>query len=418
MFVIQICSVLLSLFVGQASCREYFDLDQLRLKNGAVVVNIDADWGSDTEVATLFIKNGASLKFDRKTSFPSLAFRLLKYRFQRLAKAKGFVLKSEFNWDYSSFTFYLPKGFLEVSSSSIWNEVFGQNEVGSIELENLKRDVLVSLRNDLNRRSSRVPMISLMSSNNSIYSFGIYGNEDDLKSINEQEFNAFLRCYLNPLGAVLVVSSLDRGSLQTVTKELEKSKPCFRDDRYVNENAAVFDVPVRKINYVKANWDNSILRIGFPSVICSNKDSFAYDLVQQLLNEDKGISAIGKSVYVSNNCYVGGGTLEIVIGGLKKADMNEVVDSVLKRMSMLGKNMDDSTLALAKKHIVKKYSSTLSKREELIFLTGKTGLLYGSPDMILKYVEKIDAVKLYDIRRVLSGLTESNSYCVMIKLEG
>jgi predicted Zn-dependent peptidase len=418
MLAIQICFVLLTLFIEQALCREYFDLDQLRLKNGAVIVNVDADWGSDVEIVSLFIKNGATLKFDRKTSFPALAFRMLKYRLQRLAKAKGFVLKSEFNWDYSSFTFYFPKGFLEASSPSLWGEVFGQNEVEPIELENLKRDVLVSLRNDLNRKSSKAPMISLMSSNNSIYSFGPYGNEDDLASINEQDFNGFLRCYLNPLGAAIVISSVNKGELQTITKELEKNKPCFRDDRYVNENTVSFNVPLRRINYIKANWENSVLRIGFPSVACSNKDSFTYDLVQQLINEDKGVVSIGKSIYVANNCYIGDGTLEIVIGGLKKADMNEAVDSVLKRLSMLGKSVDDNALSLAKKHLMKKYSNTLSRRDDLIPLIGKMELLYGSPDTILRYTDKIDAVKLYDIRRVLSGLTEKNSYCVLIRLEG
>jgi hypothetical protein len=412
MLVLQIFFITLSFLVGNVESKEYFSLDQLRLKNGAVIVNVNADWGSDTQVAALFIKNGASLKFDRKTSFSAVAFRLLNYRLQRLAKKHGFIVKSEFTWDYSGFTFYFPKGYLEKNSSSLWNEIFGQNEVGSIELENLKRDVLRSLVNDLNRKFSKMPIISLMAPNSNAYSLGMYGSEDDLKSITEKEFNEFLKCYLNPLGATFIVSGISRSSLQLVSKEMGKNKPCFRDERFFNESINTFNIPIRKMHYTKAGGDNTILRMGFPSVSCQNKDSFAYDIAQQIIADDFN------GAYVSHNCSVGGGTLEVIVGGLKKKDINETSDLVFGKLSLLGKNVDESKLLLAKQHIRKKYSNILSKRDELVFLIGKMNLLYGDPNSIINYVNKIDAVKLHEVRRVLSILTEQNSYCVLIRLEG
>ena len=403
---------------GIVDAKEYFSLNEVRLKNGAVVINVDADWGKDTQVATLFIKNGAALKFDRKTSFPALAFRLLSYRLERLAKAEGFIVRSEFTWDYSAFILYLPKGYLEQNSSSLWTAVFGQNEVDSIELENLKRDVLKSLKKDLNRKYSKMPLVSLMSPNNSIYSLGLYGNEDDLSSINEKEFNEFLRCYLNPLGMVFVSSGLSKTALQYVSKELERNKPCFRDDRFFSEMLTTSGLAIKKVNYAKASGNNTVLRIGFPSASCSDKSTVVYDLLGRLISRDKQISSIGRTVYAYNNCYVGGGIFEIIIGGTKTTDVEDLLNLVLKRLSILGKNLDDTALVASKNDVKGSYRDILNKRDTLLFLIGQAKLFYGDPKAVLKYMDSIDGVKLYEARKVLTGLKENRSYCVMIKLEG
>lgn len=416
MIFLRIFIIFCSFLTGQVHCKEYFDLDQTRLKNGASVVSLSADWGSETEVASLLIKNGAALKFERKTSYPVIAFRLLNYRLQRLAKQYGFIAKGSFEWDYASFIFYFPKGFLKENSAVLWDAIFDGNDVDSIELENIKSDALRALKKGLNRKFSRMPMLSLMSPNNSLYSLGIYGNEEDLKSINEKEFSDFLKCYLNPLGAVLVVTGLDKRSVQTVSKELEKKKPCFRDQRTYSEAIGVLDVPVRKISYAKSTENNSVVRIGFPSVSCTTKNALVYDLVQQLINDDKGFASIGSSLYVSNNCYSSGGVIEIIIGGLKETDIEKVLGSIFKRLSILSKNIDDNSLSLSKQKLLTKYSSVINKRDELALLTARAGLLYGDPSFVFKYVDKINDIKLNEAKKVLSGFTEGNSYIVLIRL--
>lgn len=416
MIVLKILIVLFSLLSGQAYCKEYFDIEQMRLKNGASVVNLSADWDSKTEVASLLIKNGAALKFDKKTSFPVLAFKLLTYRLQRLAKEYGFVVHSSFDWDYSSFVFYFPKGFLENNSTALWDTVFSGNDVDSIELENIKRETLRALKRGLNRRFSKTPMLSLMSPNSSLYSLGLYGNEDDLKSITEKEFNEFLKCYLNPLGAIFVVTGLDKGSVQVLSKEFEKKKPCFRDQRFYNEVVGLLDVPVRKINYVKATGNNSIARIGFPSASCNTEEALVYDLVQQLVSNDKGFSSIGRSLYISNNCSAGGGVIEIIIGGLKNTDMDQVLALVFKKLSIINKNVDENSVSLSKNKLTEKYLNMLSKRDELVVSVAKATFLYGDPNFVLKYADKIQKIKLQEIRKVLSELTERNSYIVLIRL--
>jgi len=408
--------IFFSLLTGQIYCEDYFDIDQIRLKNGAAFINLSADWGSETEVASLLIKNGAALKFNRKTSFPVLAFKLLNNRLQRLAKEYGFVVKSSFDWDYSCFVFYFPKGFLKDNNTVLWDTIFSRNEVDSIELENIKMDVLRLLKKDLNRKFSRMSLLSLMSPNSSVYSLGVYGNEEDLKSITENEFAEFLKCYLNPLGAVFVVTGLDKSSIQVVSKELEKKKPCFRDQKSYVEALNSLNVPVRKINYTKASGSNSVVRIGFPSASCTAKESFTYDLVQQLINDDKGFSSLGWSIYVSNNCTVAGGVIEIVIGGLKKADIDQILKQVFKMFSALSKNIDDNSMSLSKERLATKYADRISKREELVLLTARTSFLYGDPDFVFKYIKKINDVKLYEVRKVLSELTERNSYIVLIRM--
>jgi len=417
MITLKIFAILLNLLTTQVCCKEYFNIDQTRLKNGASIVALSADWGSKTEVASLLIKNGAALKFDRKTSFSVLAFKLLNYRLQRLAKEYGFIVRGTFDWDYSCFTFYFPKDFLKNSSAALWEAVFSHNDVDSIELENLKRDTLRALKKQLNRKFSKMPMLSLMSPNSSIYSLGLYGNEEDLKSITEKEFSDFLTCYLNPLGAIFVVSGLEAAYVQTLSKELEKEKPCFRDQRFFSEAVGVLDVPVRKINYAKANGSNALVRIGFPSVSCNAKESHVYDLIQQIITEDEGLLSIGQSLYVSNNCTSAGGVMELLIGGLKKTDIDQVLELVFNRLSMLSKNIDDNLISTSKQKLVSKYFNLLSKRDELVALTARMSLLYGDPNSVSKDVDKINDVKLYEVRKTLSELTEQNSYTVLIRLE-
>jgi predicted Zn-dependent peptidase len=416
MIVLRIFIVFCGFLTGQVYCKEYFDLEQTRLKNGASVISLSADWGSETEVASLLIKNGAALKFERKTSYPIVVFRLLNYRLQRLAKQYGFVVKGTFDWDYSNFLFYFPKGFLKNNASVLWDTVFDGNDVDSIELENIKSEALRVLKNGLNRKFSRMPMLSLMSHNSSLYSLGVYGNEEDLKSINEKEFSDFLKCYLNPLGTVFVITGSDKKTVQTVSKELEKKKPCFRDQRTYNEAIGSLDISVRKTSYAKAAENNSVVRIGFPAVSCTTKNSLVYDLVQQLISDDKNLSSIGSSLYVSNNCYSSGGVIEVVIGGLKEVDIDKVLEGVFKNFSILSKNLNEGSLSLSKQNFLTKYSSVINKRDELALLTARASFLYGDLSFVLKYVDKVNDINLKEVRTVLASFTEENSYIVFIRL--
>jgi len=416
MIFLKILIILVNFLTAQVACREYFDLDQTRLKNGAFVVALTADWGSGTEVGSLLIKNGASLKFDRKTSFPALAFKFLDSRLQHLAKEYGFIVKGAYYWDYSNFIFYFPKGFLEKNSKTLWSTIFDHNEVDSIELENIKREILRALKKDLNRKFSRMSVLSLMSPNSSIYSLGMYGSEEDIKSITEKEFNDFLKSYVNPLGAIFVVTGLDNGPLDLVSKELEKKHPFFRDQRFNNEVVTTFNVPVRKINYARSGGNNSIVRLGFPAVSCTAKDSFVYDVLQQLLSDDHGFFALGRSLYVSNNCSLGGGTMEIIIGGLKQTDTGKILDFVFKRLLLLSKNIDEDSITLSKQKLIEKYNAVLSKRDDLVTFVSRASLLYGDPTFVFKYRERVNDVKISEVKKILSKLSEQNSYTVLIKL--
>lgn len=406
-----ICVIVCSVFSSSTS---ELSLKRSRLKNGSVLISSSFDDSDNLNVIGLFFKNGSTLKFNKKTGFSALAQEVFSSRLKKLAKDIGFRYSSRLDWDYLYYTLYLPANISDNDVSRIWSAVYSDVTISDVDFDTYKDELVSLIKHEFERKAINSSMIGFLSHHKSIYSIGKYGSEEDVNSINKDEFNSFLRCYANPNNSIVILNSKKRESM--FKNRVASFKPCFMDERFSNESIVNFIVPGRSVVYLKSPKKNFTIRLGFPSVSCSRKENLVYDLASQLLIEDEVISSLSGQVYIENNCYLDKGVLEIVLANVKK-DPNEIVTKLVQRVSFLASSLEQTELINAKNSLDKKYLSILNDKESFIYLIGKSYFYSGAYSDFINYREKLDALDTTEVRDALKTLKYENMFNLYLKQE-
>ncbi|MFH1223850.1 MAG: hypothetical protein V1647_05870 [Pseudomonadota bacterium] len=395
---------------------EAVSIGKKRLKNGMLLLYSNEHSDDKTVVVSVFLRNGSTLKYMDKTGFTVLSREFLSSRINEIAKKEGFRYKTTESWDYISYIFYLPIEFLKERSDKLWQALFASSEDDEIEFQNFKNKIIHRIELDNRQKFVRFPLISFMTPNRSVYSSGIYGNSDDVASIGKKEFNGFLSCYSNPNNAVLVVSGLKNPSM--LADKISKYKPCFMSEKYSNENKTVFNVPQRSVNFVRS-WNAGVLvRLGFISSECGSKKSVVYDVISKIIEQDVEINKLCSAVNVYNDCMSSGGVMEIVLSLDPKANADDVVDQVVSRIKRVLTAPSAKVLARSKEEITDSFLRNINDRETLVYILGKAEISAKSYINVPDYLEKINAVKIEDIKSAARTLSPENMCRVFVKMEG
>lgn len=409
--ILLICTIVCSIFSSSTS---ELSLKRLRLKNGSVLISSSFDDSKNLNMIGLFFKHGSTLKFNKKTGFSALAQEVLSSRLKKLAKDIGFRYRAYLDWDYLYYTLYLPSDVSASDLFRIWSALYGDTTISDMDFAAYKGELGSLIKYEFDRKAINSSMIGFLSHHKSIYSIGKYGSVEDVNSIQKDEFNSFLRCYANPNNSIIVLSSKNYESI--FKNSIASFKPCFMDERFSNESMVNFIVPGRSVAYLKSSKKNFTIRLGFPSVSCSRKESLVYDLISQLLIEDEVISSLSGQVYIENNCYLDKGVLEIVLANVKK-DPDEIVTKLIQRLSFLSSSLDQSELINAKNDLNKMYSSILNDKESFISLIGKSYVYFGAYSDFINYKKRLDVLGPTEVRDALKTLNYENMFNLYLKQE-
>jgi predicted Zn-dependent peptidase len=392
-----------------------FGIKRLRLKNGAAVIYSPVNWNEPSKVIGVFLKNGGTLKFNKKTGFTALTQEILSFRLKKLSKEIGFRYRSYLTWDYLAFLLYLPPDVTGAELARIWEAFYGDAAVSDAEISSAKDDVALSIRRDLEQKAITFPMISFMVSHRSVYSVGMHGSQEDLGSILTGEVKDFIHCYLNPSNSIIISAAED--NVYELTKGITPFKPCFRDEKFEDEGVVSFNDPDRSVNYLKSEKKNFIIRLGFPSNSCDRKENVMYDLAAEILMKDSVISALSGQVRISNQCYLNRGVLEFSLAEVKK-DADETTNRLLQRIKFLASNIDPASFDSAKAELDKNFWSAFNDKTLFVYIMGKAQASSGNYENLLDYVKTVKAVSLPEIREKLKNISDDNMYKMYIKLEG
>ncbi|MCX6112400.1 MAG: hypothetical protein NTY22_03830 [Proteobacteria bacterium] len=391
-----------------------FDVKKIRLKNGATIIYSSINWGQPTKIIGVFFKNGATLKFDKKTGLPALTQQILSLKIRKLSRELGFRYRSDLTWDYLAYILYLPPGMEKNSLSRIWSAFYEETTVENSDFNLGKNNIALSIKYDFEHKIITFPLISFMAHHNSIYSIGKYGSLEDVNSILPGEFTDFSRCYINPNNSV-IISSAEK-DIRELTRVINTFKPCFRDERFEDEGIVNLNVPGRSINYIKSEKKNFIIKLGFPSASCEKKESFIYDLIAEILKQDEIISALSGQIRINNQCYLNKGVFEIIFTDVKK-DAEEITTKLMRRIRFLSSDLDTATLSLAKTELDKNFGDIIGNKESFVCLLGKTQISSGSYENFLNYLKMIETVKQPEVKEILKNISNENIYKMYIRQE-
>ncbi|MEI6092483.1 MAG: hypothetical protein WCQ47_02225 [bacterium] len=406
-----ICVLLCSIYSDTTAG---LNLKRSRLKNGAVLISSSINSDNDSNMIDLFFKNGSTLKFNKKTGLSALAQDVISYRLKKLSKEIGFRYKSYLEWDYLHYALFFSQDITESDLLKVWSAFYGSTTIDPSDFVFYKNNVSTLIKYDFDHKAINSSMLGLMSHHKSVYNIGKYGSKEDVDSVQLDEFNNFLHCYINPNNSIIVLNS--KRTESKTKNSLFSVKPCFMDERFSNEEIIKLIVPGRSVVYLSSPKKNFTIRLGFPSVSCSKKDSLAYDLVSQVLTEDEIISSLSGQIYISNDCYLNNGTLEIALANVKK-DPDEIVAKIIQRISFLASNLEQSALLSAKNSLNKKFFGLLNDTESALFLIGKSSVCSGDYDSIINYSKKLETLDSAEVKAVLKNLNYENIFKMYLKQE-
>ena len=412
MIIILFVSAILSTILP--SVKSDFDINKVKLKNGATVIYSPADWGQSSRVIGIFFKNGATLKFEKKTGLPALTQQILSLKMKQLSRELGFRYRSYLTWDYLAYVLYLPPEMKNDKILKIWTALYDDTEVTPSEIISAKKNVISSMKYDFEHNTNVLSLISFMSRHNTIYSIGKYGNQEDVDSITSSEFAEFKRCYINPNNSVIV--SVSEINIDKLTKQIDTFKPCFRDNKFENEGGTALTVPGRVVTYVKAEKKNLVIRLGFPSASCEKKENTIYDIIAEVLEQDEVISAMSSRVRVENQCYLSNGVFEVSLTDVKK-DADEITTKLIQRITFLSSDLDAAALSLAKTELDRKFWDSLNSKDSFVYLIAKAQVLSGNFENFIDYIKMVDEIKQQQVEEMLKNMSDGKMYKMYIKQE-
>jgi predicted Zn-dependent peptidase len=413
MFIFLLVTAILS--TVQPSIKSDLDVKRLRLKNGATVIYSSMEWNEPSRVVGVFLKNGGTLKFNKKSGFTALTQELVSSRLKKLSREMGFRYRSYLTWDYLAYLIYLPPDVKGDELARIWDAFYGDAKETDTDVNTGKNSVIYSIKRDMEQKVVSFPMISFMVGHRSLYSVGMHGSQEDVGSISTDEIKDFMRCYLNPNNSIII--SAAESNIYKLTKGIDPFKPCFRDERFEDEGVANFNSADRSVNYLNSEKKIFIIRLGFPSNSCDRKENIIYDLAAEVLKQDTVISALSGQVKIVNHCYLNRGVLEVALTDVKK-DADEITNRLLQRIKFLASNIDVESFNSAREGLDRNFWEAVDDKTSFVHLLGKAQISSGSYENLLDYTKKVKAITVPEIKEILKNISDENMYKMYIKLEG
>ena len=380
------------------------------LENGLRIIYSEEGSNYPGVVMNVFVRGGASLSFNKKTAFVSMAQDYLTVRIKRLSRIYGFRYKTNISWDYTSYVFYLAPSSMKYSVPKIMSLFFYPDTLSVEELDYLKNGAEQKTLWTMNRKAMLYPLLSFFASRQSVYSAGFNGFVEDSMSISNSEFNEFAGCYFSTNNVVVSFAGLKEKDVPF--EDAKIYKPCFKDERFDKQVFTPSQTPVSEFSYYKTAEAGFVARLGFLSSPCKTK-SVMYDIVAELAEGDDKINLLADSFYAQNNCYAQTGTIDFVFYG---SSDYFYASSFIKEFLVLSDSVDKNSLNVAKQALINNYYSKIANKDDFSYLLAKAELTCGDYKYLLDYPTIIEGASLSDVKKVIKDLVGSKYAYVFMKM--
>ncbi|MBQ7127314.1 insulinase family protein, partial [bacterium] len=343
--------------------------------------------------------------------------------FDKILESKGAIINAATSKDFTHYYITIPAEHFK-TALELHADMLSNPQIPRKELEMERKVVLEEIAKDLNTPSKITydNLNSLMYTNHP-YKRKVIGSADVISTIRREEIlEYFNRFYMPANMTTLIIGDIDT---EAVIKDVERA---FRGEyKKPLKKSFKHELPIsaqKRVNTYAAS-KSGYMMIGFRSVPILNNDTFAIDLLAQILGGGK-TSRLSKNVkdqkglvysISAYNMSLKDDGMLIINASFNPSNSQKIENSVFDEILSIQKyGVTEEELQIAKKVLEQ---DTYYSRESTSNIASELGYIYtltGSADLYDNYLKNINKVTVNDIKNVANKYLGVNKSAVSITL--
>ena len=341
----------------------------------------------------------------------------------RILESKGAVINAATSKDFTHYYITIPSEYFD-TAMDLHSDMLLNPQIPRKELEQERKVVLEEISKDENNPSRKV----YDNLNDMMYTYHPYkrkviGSENIIGTIRREEILDYFNKFYAPSNMVTIVV----GDVDTA-KAIEKISKCFAQEyrkpiktNFKSENQ--LQSQKRKVDYTDAQ--SGYLMMGFRGVNISNNDTYALDVLAEILGggkssrlyrdikEQKGLAY---SISASNGSYKDDGIFYISANYIP-SNLEKLEKSIFEEIKNIQKyGITEEELERAKNIIIQ---DTYYSRESTSNISSELGYIYAltnSSQIYDNYVENIKKVTINQVNAAADKFLGANKAAISVVL--
>ena len=342
----------------------------------------------------------------------------------RILESKGAVVNAATSKDFTHYYITIPSEFFD-TALELHSDMLLNPQIPRKEMEKERKVVLEEIAKDGNTPSKKVydNLNSIMYTHHP-YKRKVIGTTDIVGTMRREEILEYFNKFYSPSNMItLVVGDVD--SAKTLTKVQNAfNQPYKKPVKNTYKKEHQIQSQKRNIEYSDSTASGYMM-IGFRGAEISDKDTFALDVLSEILGggkssrlyrdikEQKGLAY---SISASNGSFRDDGILYINANYIP-ANQEKLENAIFTEISNIQKyGITDEELERAQKMIVQ---DTYYSRESTSNISTELGYimaLTGNSDMYKNYVDMINKVTKCDVQAAAQKYLGKNKSAVSVVL--
>lgn len=343
--------------------------------------------------------------------------------FDRILESKGAVVNAATSKDFTHYYIILPTEYFN-TAMELHADMLANPQIPRKELEKERKVVLEEIAKDTNTPSRKVyENLNSMMYTNHPYKRRVIGSADVISTIRREEILDYFNNFYTPSNMVtLVVGDVNTAEVvKKVTEVFETSykkpaKKCYRKEHPLTSQKRNIEYTDSQIGY---------MMIGFRSTPIAEKDTYALDLLGQILGggktsrlyrdikEQKGLA---HSISASNGSFRDDGIL-FINANFTPQNSDKVEKAIFDEITLIQKyGITEEELDIAKKMIEQETYYARESTSNIAKELGYTVALTGSTDFYTNYLSNIKKVTAKEVQASAIKYLGKNKSAVSIVL--
>ena len=343
--------------------------------------------------------------------------------FDRILESKGAVVNAATSKDFTHYYITIPSEHFE-KALELHADMLSDPQIPRKELEKERKVVLEEISKDGNNPSKKIyDNLNEMMYSHHPYKRKVIGSADVISTIRREEILEFFNDYYSPSNMItLVIGDVDSAVVAEKVAEYFNSDCKKTAKKRFRKEFPLF-TQKRKVEY--ADTQSGYMMIGFRGVDISDNDTYALDVLAEILGggktskfyrnikEQKGLAY---SISASNGSYRDDGIFYISANYLP-VNAEKVEKSIFDEINYIQKyGVTEEELLIAKNMIEQ---DTYYSRESTSNISSELGYvmtLTGDINFYKNYVDNVKKVTAKDVQRVAQKYLGVNKSAVSIAL--
>ena len=343
--------------------------------------------------------------------------------FEKILESKGAIINAATSKDYTHYYITIPSEYF-ATALELHSDMLQHPQIPRKELEQERKVVLEEISKDGNNPSRKVyDNLNEMMYTTHPYKRKVIGTEDIIGTIRREEILEYFNTNYAPSNMItLIVGDVDTTKATSMVQQAF-NQPYKKSVKKNYRKEAQIQIQKRKIDYT--NTQSGYLMIGFRGVNINNKDTYALDVLAEVLGggkssklyrEIKEQKGLAYSISASNSSFRDDGIFYISANYIPTSQekLEKNIFETIEHIQKYGITEEELTIA---KNVIEQ--DTYYARESTSNISTELGYimsLTNGTEFYDNYIDNIKKVKLDDIKFVAQKYLGINHSAISIIL--